>query len=193
MSNHIDRRRFLEVGGSVALGLGLGSTSIARAADKLTGGAPHAEKLGWRLAIQAWSFNHYSFSEAIEKTNRLNLRISRRFPIRLLIRTSQTRRSVRIARPKRTRRLRSDLPIPASSWSTSVSARCPKMQQKAARHLILPQTWASRHLSRNRNSTRWPRSINCAANTKSMWPCTIIPRDIHATGIPISCSTFARA
>lgn len=80
MSNQIDRRRFLEVGGSVALGLGLGSTSIARAADKLTGGAPHAEKLGWRLAIQAWSFNHYSFSEAIEKTNRLNLRYIEAFP-----------------------------------------------------------------------------------------------------------------
>jgi len=80
MSSRIDRRRFLEIGGSVALGAGLGGAALARAAEKLTGGAPHAEKLGWRLSIQAWSFNHYSFYEAIEKTSLLNLRYIEAFP-----------------------------------------------------------------------------------------------------------------
>ncbi|HUW61252.1 MAG TPA: sugar phosphate isomerase/epimerase [Candidatus Bathyarchaeia archaeon] len=31
-------------------------------------GTPNAEKLGWRLACQAYSFNHFTFFEAVDKT-----------------------------------------------------------------------------------------------------------------------------
>jgi sugar phosphate isomerase/epimerase len=31
-------------------------------------GTPNAEKLGWRVACQAYSFNHFTFFEAIDKT-----------------------------------------------------------------------------------------------------------------------------
>ena len=74
MSKRIGRRRFLEIGGSAACIAGLGGVRTALADERLTGGAPHAEKLGWRLAIQAWSFNHYSLYEAIEKMNIVDLR-----------------------------------------------------------------------------------------------------------------------
>ncbi len=84
MSMRVDRRRFLELGGTVAVGLGLGGPAAVWAAEKLTAGAPHAEKLGWHLGIQAWSFNRYSFFEAIEKTNQLNLRYIEAFPNQVL-------------------------------------------------------------------------------------------------------------
>ncbi|NOY38275.1 MAG: sugar phosphate isomerase/epimerase [Chlorobi bacterium] len=33
-----------------------------------------AEDLGWKLAVQAWTFNKYSFQEAVEKTKALGLK-----------------------------------------------------------------------------------------------------------------------
>jgi sugar phosphate isomerase/epimerase len=43
-------------------------------------GAPNADKLGWRLGCQAWSFNDFSFFEAIEKTSSLGLHVIEGFP-----------------------------------------------------------------------------------------------------------------
>jgi sugar phosphate isomerase/epimerase len=40
----------------------------------------NAEKLGWRLSIQAYSFNRFSFYEAIEKTAALGLRYIEGYP-----------------------------------------------------------------------------------------------------------------
>ena len=34
----------------------------------LPAGTPNAEKLGWRLACQAYSFNRFTFFEAVDKT-----------------------------------------------------------------------------------------------------------------------------
>ena len=42
--------------------------------------APHAEKLGWRLGCQAYSFNQYTFWEAIDKTASLGLRYIEAYP-----------------------------------------------------------------------------------------------------------------
>jgi sugar phosphate isomerase/epimerase len=75
-----DRRAFLQTMGAVA-GMGvvglnnhlLGETPLAK-------GAPNAEKLGWRLATQAWSFNDFTFYEAIAKTASLGLRFIEAFP-----------------------------------------------------------------------------------------------------------------
>ncbi len=47
---------------------------------KLAEGAPHAEKLGWRLGCQAYSFNRFSFFEAIGKTAQLGLRYIEAYP-----------------------------------------------------------------------------------------------------------------
>jgi len=44
------------------------------------GKTPAADRLGWRLAVQAWSFNRYTFYEAVEKTASLGLRYIEAYP-----------------------------------------------------------------------------------------------------------------
>ena len=78
MNRFVERREFLKTVGAMGAGmslLGLRSTLGAEAA-----GAPHAEKLGWRLACQAYSFNKYTFYEAIEKNASLGLRYIEAYP-----------------------------------------------------------------------------------------------------------------
>jgi len=73
MRNFMDRRGFLQTAGAAA-GLTLVSLHGSRAFGSApAAGAPHAEKLGWRLGCQAYSFNHYTFYEAIDKTASLGL------------------------------------------------------------------------------------------------------------------------
>lgn len=43
-------------------------------------GAPAAEALGWRIGCQLWSFNKFTFSEAIDKTASLGLKYAEAFP-----------------------------------------------------------------------------------------------------------------
>jgi len=44
------------------------------------GPPPPSEKLGWRLGVQAWSFNKFSFFEAVDKTASLGLGWIEAFP-----------------------------------------------------------------------------------------------------------------
>lgn len=60
------------------LGITLG---MAWGAEKdASKGAPAAEKIGWRLGVQAYSFNRFTFYEAIEKTASLGLRYIEAYP-----------------------------------------------------------------------------------------------------------------
>jgi sugar phosphate isomerase/epimerase len=81
MRNLIDRRDFLRTTGALGAGIGLtslgGSELLAAPAAK---GAPHAEKLGWRLGCQAYSFNRFTFYDAIGKTASLGLRYIEMYP-----------------------------------------------------------------------------------------------------------------
>ncbi len=43
-------------------------------------GAPDAEKLGWRLGTQAWTFNRVTFFEAVDKTAALKLKCIEAYP-----------------------------------------------------------------------------------------------------------------
>jgi len=43
-------------------------------------GAPNAEKMGWRLGCQAWSFNKFTLFEAIDKTASIGLKYIEAFP-----------------------------------------------------------------------------------------------------------------
>lgn len=45
-----------------------------------TGGAPTAEKLGWRLGCQAYSFNKFTFFEAVDKTAEAGLHYIEAYP-----------------------------------------------------------------------------------------------------------------
>jgi len=43
-------------------------------------GAPNAEKLGWRVAVQAYSFNKFTFFDAVDKTASLGLKYIEAYP-----------------------------------------------------------------------------------------------------------------
>jgi sugar phosphate isomerase/epimerase len=43
-------------------------------------GAPAAEAIGWRLGCQLWSFNRFTFMEAIDKTASIGLKYAEAFP-----------------------------------------------------------------------------------------------------------------
>ena len=81
MRNVIDRRRFLKTTGTFAAGVGLAGLGGSRLlADQLAHGAPNAEKLGWRLGCQAYSFNRFTLDEAIDKTASLGLHYIEAYP-----------------------------------------------------------------------------------------------------------------
>ena len=56
-----------------AAGLALAGLPGLRAADACKG-APHADKLGWRVACCAYTFNQFPFAEAVKKTAALGLK-----------------------------------------------------------------------------------------------------------------------
>ena len=81
MKNLFDRRDFLRTTG--ALGAGFGLLSLGRSrlmAAPLAQGAPNAEKLGWRLGCQAYSFNRFTFYEALDKIASLGLHYVEMYP-----------------------------------------------------------------------------------------------------------------
>jgi sugar phosphate isomerase/epimerase len=49
-------------------------------AKKMTKGAPTAEKLGWRLGMQAFTFHKYTFFEAVDKVAKLGLKYIEAYP-----------------------------------------------------------------------------------------------------------------
>jgi sugar phosphate isomerase/epimerase len=73
MSHCFTRRGFLATTGAVA-GVALSGLSCRELlAAEAASGAPNAEKLGWRLACQAWTFKDVTVFEAIDKTASLGL------------------------------------------------------------------------------------------------------------------------
>jgi sugar phosphate isomerase/epimerase len=78
MNHRIDRRTFLTAAGAATAGLGLAGRDLLAA--QLAKGAPNAEKLGWRLGCQAYSFNRFTFHEAIQKTASLGLHYVEMYP-----------------------------------------------------------------------------------------------------------------
>ena len=69
---HLKRRDFLKTTIGVGVGLsGLGSLPLLAAEPGK--GAPNAEKLGWRLGCEAWTFHLFPLFEAIDKTASLGL------------------------------------------------------------------------------------------------------------------------
>jgi sugar phosphate isomerase/epimerase len=76
----IDRRTFLQTTGTAALGAAMMGWTHSSRADNEGKGAPHAEKLGWRLGCQAWTFHDVTFYDAIDKTSSLGLHYIEAFP-----------------------------------------------------------------------------------------------------------------
>jgi sugar phosphate isomerase/epimerase len=70
----MNRRSFLRTTGAAGVGLGLAGLggSAVWAADVIKG-APNAQKLGWLLGSQAWTFRLFPLFETIDKLNALGL------------------------------------------------------------------------------------------------------------------------
>jgi sugar phosphate isomerase/epimerase len=80
MKRQINRRAFFQSAGAAAAGIGMIGIADALFGAEPGKGAPHAEKLGWRLGCQAWSFNDTTFFDAIDKTASLGLHYVEAFP-----------------------------------------------------------------------------------------------------------------
>lgn len=82
-SRPLGRRGFLKSSGALAAGVSLGGLSrlsaqeaiaAAAAGEKLAGGVPNAEKLGWRVGVQIYTFHKFTLFEAIDMTASLGLK-----------------------------------------------------------------------------------------------------------------------
>jgi sugar phosphate isomerase/epimerase len=80
MANTLDRRELLKAGAILGAGFGLAGVGRTAAAVEVPAGAPHAEKLGWRLGCQAWTFNKHTFFDAVDLTAGLGLHYIEGFP-----------------------------------------------------------------------------------------------------------------
>src|SRR5262249_38864677 len=74
----MDRRNFLQAAAVLSAGAAL--KVPATFADESAKGAPHADKLGWRLGCQAWTFNRFTLFEAIDRTAELGLHFIEAYP-----------------------------------------------------------------------------------------------------------------
>lgn len=69
----MDRRKFLRIGGTLAVGAGLWRVLPASAAQ-VSLATPNAEKLGWQLSVQLFTYRRFSLYEAIDKVAALGIR-----------------------------------------------------------------------------------------------------------------------
>ncbi len=74
----MNRRSFLKTAGVVTAGATMLNDHAW--ADEAGKGAPHAEKLGWRLGCQAWTFHDMTFFEAVNNTAKLGLHYIEAYP-----------------------------------------------------------------------------------------------------------------
>ncbi len=76
MQNKIDRRGFLKTAAAIAVGDSLirSGGALVSAAETVKSATPHAEKLGWSLCGQLYTFRSFSFYESLDKIASLGLR-----------------------------------------------------------------------------------------------------------------------
>ncbi|MDR1479083.1 MAG: sugar phosphate isomerase/epimerase [Planctomycetaceae bacterium] len=81
----LNRRNMLQsaaiaVGATAGFALTGTPRVFADDAELYSGGAPWADLLGWRLGCQAYSFNRFTFEEAVQKNASLGLRVIEGYP-----------------------------------------------------------------------------------------------------------------
>ncbi len=75
MTCRIDRRGFLKTTGAVGAGLAVSRLPrLLLAAEAVKCSTPNAEKLGWLLSVQMYTFRRFSFYEALDMTAKLGIR-----------------------------------------------------------------------------------------------------------------------
>jgi sugar phosphate isomerase/epimerase len=80
MSNTIERRTFLKAASAVSAAMVSSGLCARLGASEAGRGTPHAEKLGWWVGCQAYSFNRFTFYEAIDKVASLGLGYIEAYP-----------------------------------------------------------------------------------------------------------------
>ncbi|MDO8544528.1 MAG: sugar phosphate isomerase/epimerase [Opitutaceae bacterium] len=73
ISTVMDRRKFLRMSGSLAAGATL-LKSVPASAAPVSLATPAAEKLGWQLSVQLFTYRRYPLFEAIDKVAALGIR-----------------------------------------------------------------------------------------------------------------------
>lgn len=76
MSENLDRRAFLQAASALAASAAVPSLlgRVARAAEAVELSTPSAEKLGWRVSIEIYTFRSMPFYDALQKTAALGVR-----------------------------------------------------------------------------------------------------------------------
>jgi len=76
MNHKSDRRQFLKTTGALGVGLSLWGKGLPllAAGEPLAKGAPNAEKLGWRLGANTYTFQLFPLFEALDKIASLGLK-----------------------------------------------------------------------------------------------------------------------
>jgi sugar phosphate isomerase/epimerase len=80
MKKNVDRRSFLKATGAISATLAVPGLVRRLSAGETAPGTPHAEKLGWRVGCQAYSFNRFTFYEAIDKVASMGLHYIEAYP-----------------------------------------------------------------------------------------------------------------
>ena len=153
MKHGTNRRSFLKSAGVCVAGVGLTGLGRSRLlAAELARGAANAEKIGWRLGCETWSFRHLTFFEAIDTTASLGLHYSRPSRAKSSAKTARMCSSAVNCRPTQKNWSSRSWPIQASSWSIS-SSSCRGTRDNAARLSTSPRRWASRRSCPSRRKT----------------------------------------
>jgi sugar phosphate isomerase/epimerase len=82
LDSPLRRRSFLKTAGIAAAGLALGGArgTCAWADGSAPDASPHAEKLGWRLGSQAYTFRNLSFFDAVDQIAAIGLGYVEAYP-----------------------------------------------------------------------------------------------------------------
>ncbi len=80
----MNRREFILTGSAAAMMTAVCSGEFLSADELWSQGTPHAEKLGWRVGCQLYSFHTKSFEEAVKMNARLGLKTAEGYPGHLI-------------------------------------------------------------------------------------------------------------
>jgi sugar phosphate isomerase/epimerase len=84
----LQRRQFVK---TASAALAVGSLLPRARAGELADGAPNAAKIGWRLGVQAYSFNRFTFEESLQKSGAMGLKVIEAYPGQQLSKANETR------------------------------------------------------------------------------------------------------
>ena len=183
----MNRRTFLKTSSVMTAGAGLlGLGNSTAWADDRAGSTPHADKLGWRLGCQAWTFHTSTFHDAMDNTAALGLHVIEAFPGQSLSAEKPNEKigpQLSMEARKEVKKRLADKGLKLVNFGVGPAN---KEAFDFAKDMGIETLFRSRLLMR---STSW---ISCARSIRSTWPSTTT-RSQRLIGARTSCSRPARA